>query len=1061
MERVLFGSMHRDVRLTLTGLARLCERKGDWAGAMQARQEAATIQEQLWGKKHWQALDARWEAADQERRERMTDEQHQKLKLAAALDGRMARLHQQGRFREALEPARRALSLRKEVFGHKHPDYALSLNALAVLYHSQGEHRRALSLFGQAVRLLEEVLGKAHPAYASVLDNLAVVYRDLGEHQKAFPLYQQALRIRKEAQGEAHPDYARGLNNLALLYHVMGSCRRALPLYQQALAIRKAALGEKHPDYADSLNNLASLYQALGEQQRALTLFRRALRLTREALGERHPSYAVSLNNLALLYQSIGQHRQALPLYRQALRLREEAGGEKHPEYAAAASNLAALFMDMGEYRKALPLFQQALRLARERLGHKHPAYAKSLNNLALLDQKMGEHAQALPLYQQALELSREALGALHPDQAVRLTNLARFYQEVGRPAAAAVLVGQALAIKQRHVQDTLAVLSERQRQRHVRQNENALAFFLSVGADLVPASCLYGWVARSKGVLAARAAEERLFRDEPEVQPLLAELREVRAALARLAGQTPPPAEMEAWRQRFDETERRKEQLQATLAARSQTFALLRQPPSSHRVEQALPARTALVEFLTCQHPRQIDPRTARWQVEDRWLAFVLRKDREPVLIRFDQPDLVERALRSWRLAVISGAGDPRGEDARLLREKLWSPIEEHLGGIETVLIAPDGVLALLPFAALPGRKAGTFLLEDYTIGYLHSGRQLLEPTGKKLSSSGLLALGGPDFGPPAGKEGPIWQELPGTEVETRRVEAIFRSRFAERPIRRLSANRADRSRLLLALGPASAGSRWRFLHLATHGFLESERLGFHPAVLGGWAVGAGAAPGLPGWTTSLAGVLAASDPGMVDREHGFDPTGRSLRLVEGNPLVRTGLVLAGANRVGRAATLTAEEIAGLDLRGCELAVLSACETALGRLTYGQGVQGLPRAFHEAGVKNVLTSLWSVSDAATSVLMEHFYTQLWEKGQSPLQAMRRAQLFVLKNPWRVHKRAAELRERLVKRGVREEVLAARGIGRKAGLLPAGSSNAKRSPVAWWAPWVLSGVPGR
>jgi CHAT domain-containing protein len=182
-------------------------------------------------------------------------------------------------------------------------------------------------------------------------------------------------------------------------------------------------------------------------------------------------------------------------------------------------------------------------------------------------------------------------------------------------------------------------------------------------------------------------------------------------------------------------------------------------------------------------------------------------------------------------------------------------------------------------------------------------------------------------------------------------------------------------------------------------------------------------------------------------------------VRLVEGNPMVRTGLVLAGANRSGPVATLTAEEVAGLDLRGTELAVLSACETGLGHSSGWQGVQGLPRAFHDAGVTNVLTSLWSVSDAATSVLMEHFYTHLWQKKQRPLEALRQAQLFVWKNPSAVHRRARQLRDTLVKRGVSEGALEARGLGRKAEALPGGT--AERSPASWWAAWVLSGVPAR
>jgi CHAT domain-containing protein len=144
-------------------------------------------------------------------------------------------------------------------------------------------------------------------------------------------------------------------------------------------------------------------------------------------------------------------------------------------------------------------------------------------------------------------------------------------------------------------------------------------------------------------------------------------------------------------------------------------------------------------------------------------------------------------------------------------------------------------------------------------------------------------------------------------------------------------------------------------------------------------------------------------------------------------------------------------------------LAVLSACQTALGRQAGWQGVQGLQRAFHEAGAKTLLASLWSVSDAATVVLMEEFYTQLWEKKKPPVQALRQAQHFVLKNPGRVEKRARELRALLLKRGSGEDALEARGLGKKAAELPAGGGAApeKRSPVSWWAPWVLSGVPSR
>jgi CHAT domain-containing protein len=115
----------------------------------------------------------------------------------------------------------------------------------------------------------------------------------------------------------------------------------------------------------------------------------------------------------------------------------------------------------------------------------------------------------------------------------------------------------------------------------------------------------------------------------------------------------------------------------------------------------------------------------------------------------------------------------------------------------------------------------------------------------------------------------------------------------------------------------------------------------------------------------------------------------------------------------------------------------------------------GLQRALHLAGARTVVASLWSVSDPATSVLMEEFYRRLWGKEEvSQLEALRQAQLFVLRHPDRVVARARELRKRVgvgvVLRGVEKEALA---------LVEGTKGHGKRSPVAWWAAFVLSGRP--
>ena len=138
------------------------------------------------------------------------------------------------------------------------------------------------------------------------------------------------------------------------------------------------------------------------------------------------------------------------------------------------------------------------------------------------------------------------------------------------------------------------------------------------------------------------------------------------------------------------------------------------------------------------------------------------------------------------------------------------------------------------------------------------------------------------------------------------------------------------------------------------------------------------------------------------------LNPYRERVTAVERNPLLLSGLVLAGANvpagaesagTTGVSAIMTAESISYLPLPGLELVVLSACETGLGDVAGGEGVLGLQRAFHTAGAKNVIASLWKIDDDATAVLMQLLYEKMWQEQKPPLQALREAQLHVYRTP--------------------------------------------------------------
>jgi CHAT domain-containing protein len=218
------------------------------------------------------------------------------------------------------------------------------------------------------------------------------------------------------------------------------------------------------------------------------------------------------------------------------------------------------------------------------------------------------------------------------------------------------------------------------------------------------------------------------------------------------------------------------------------------------------------------------------------------------------------------------------------------------------------------------------------------------------------------------------------------------------------------------------------RFIHLATHGFFADEKF---RSMFGHDVQGEQLFGGEDLVTARQAGVTAR------------------------NPLILSGVVLAGANLpprtdelglpTGEDGILTAEEIVNLDLRGTDLVVLSACDTGLGRVAGGEGVMGLTRAFHLAGARTAVASLWKVDDRATQALMVEFYANLWQKKLGKLEALRQAQLTMLA-------------------GYDPKSGALRGAWAKTRVVPgepppAGQAAPAKGPLPpfYWAAFVLSG----
>jgi CHAT domain-containing protein len=640
-----------------------------------------------------------------------------------------------------------------------------------------------------------------------------------------------------------------------------------------------------------------------------------------------------------------------------------------------------------------------------------------------------GDYARAEPFFLDFQKVEQERFGAAHPFAPVAgPLALAGMYMHQGsQPDKVRKHTREALDQGERVFAQNAAGQNDQARIAYLCRRFFFLSGLLSAGVQEDAPPELYRDVLALRGAASACLAADRLAHDHPDLRPLIEKVREARRGLTRLAYDRRAQADRAAWLREMDSACDAKEDLETKLALATRHYLKPEKPIGVKDLQSVLPEGTVLIDFLQYDHYQAPPGHRGRLVRERRLVAFVVRREDNPKCVPLGASAKIEEAVSSWREAVAGGgrgfkAGQPKllpdprpqapprnaGEvvaRARAVADLVWRKLAPQVGNARMVLLAPDGPLCYLSFAALPGRKPGTFQIEDHAIGYVPFGRFAhdLVKAGRGAPRSGMLAVGGIQY---PGKD-----YLPGTKTEADLILKLFNKVHGRDETELLTGPRADAGTFLTLLQ-----RKWRYVHFAGHGFFADPAVNPNP------------------FRTETG--RSAARYTMTDAER--QAFGRNQLLLSG--LVLTPTRSAEGSRDG---ILTAEEVGSVDLRGTEMVTLSACETGLGASAGGEGVLGLQRAFLTAGARSVVTSLWRVDDAATVVLMRQFYQNLWGKKMTRLEALRQAQLDLLRNPRRV----AEVRREMAERG--ELVQSKR--------LPDPLPEATRCHPAYWAAFVLSG----
>lgn len=796
-----------------------------------------------------------------------------------------------------------------------------------------GAAYQLLSRYEQAIEYDEQSLAiridlKDVAGESSVLNDLGTVHSLLNHHEKAIDCYEKVIQIRRETGDRAN--LGRTLNNLGVVFHLLGRYQKATEYYDQALLAHRES--KNRLSEGSVLNNLGEVCEIEGNSEKAIRYFEQALAIAR-VLKDRFRE-AFRLSNLGNSYHSLRRYDKAVEYLEQALTIQRE--GKYRAEEGQTLVKLGKVQHSLGQYEKALEQYKLSLAIARE---VKAPAdEATSLYQLARTELARGNYTQSLSHVEDSLKLAESLRSSL-----ISGDSRAAFF-----------------AAAQNSYQLYIDVLM-RQHQADRTKNKNTVAFEISERAR---ARGLLEMLAESRGDIRRGVDAELLERER-----LLA--KQFNEKAQRLT-QSNTAAQLATLKQEIAAIENDYEQVQATIRKNSPHYAALTEPPvlKLGDIQQQLGADTLLLEYSLGEE------RSFLWVVGQNLLASYELPKRE--LIEQSATDVYKMlTVRSrnrsgestqQKQAHIAQTEAQLPAATRQLSQMLIGPAAGQLGNKRLVIVA-DGALQYLPFAMLPDPATGGKeelalpLVVNHELISLPSASTLAvmrkELVGRKPAPKQLAVFADPVFAADDPRlkvaSGKLKNES-ATAVAGRNIEHLSGDAAMQgvRPgmvIPRLPFTRQEANQIL-ALSSAESSfkamgfkasrtsalgselSQYRYLHFATHGYLDSERAGLSALVLS-----------------------------LVDEQ--------------------------GRQQDG---FLRAHELYNLNLPA-ELVVLSACQTGLGKQIKGEGMIGLTRGFMHAGAARVVVSLWNVNDKATSELMTRFYQKMLKEQQTPAAALRAAQV--------------------------------------------------------------------
>lgn len=317
-----------------------------------------------------------------------------------------------GNHKKALEYAFEELSLKKQI-GDK-SGIARSLNNIAFTYASLGKYEEALKYYMEELSLRKQIGNKGN--IGLVFSDIAVIYEKLGNYEKALEYAQKDLSISKEIDDKAGTGNA--LYHAGLIYINIENYKKALEYFKGAEIIK-----EKMGDIKGAGNvyyYIGLIYSRFNDYGNAFDYFQKALKI-QDQMKDLNGRADV-LNKIGILYFNLGDFSKALEYYQEALQIKKQSGDKALA--ADILDDIVLAYAKLGKQDKALEYIQEMVKL-REGVRDK-TKLDKTYNNFAFIYIKIGYYQRAIEYMHKVLKIQKEVKNPV--GQAAALNNIALIY---------------------------------------------------------------------------------------------------------------------------------------------------------------------------------------------------------------------------------------------------------------------------------------------------------------------------------------------------------------------------------------------------------------------------------------------------------------------------------------------------------------------------------------------------------------------------------------------------------------------------------------------------------